>query len=228
MSSNLSCCIPCSLHGYFSSNLHFGHLCQMLCQDKWREPIGKPGENPMVWDIKVETVLRRGKQNINANALQLSTELSTANISLPLLRITGSFINGEACSPCGTNMRGSIPPQEAPRPEMGQRHCVSRRVWFLVVLIPLWSFFVQQFSALLSAIFLFFTFLPWPLSLVTLCFSPSCFTVLQGCPKRVWSQRICLGSTFFLLYSVPLLTIRNAFLTSFLSQLLGCCWTHEI
>lgn len=124
----------------------------MLCQGKWREPIGRPGENPAVswvfWDIKVEAVLSRGKQNINANALEIFTELSIANFSLPLLWIPGSVINGEVCSLCGTNMRGSILPQEALHQEMGQRHCGSRHAWFLVVLIPLWCFF-SYFSSLL-------------------------------------------------------------------------------
>lgn len=124
----------------------------MLGQGKWREPIGRPGKNPVVswvfWDIKVEAVLSRGKQSINANALEISTELSIADFLLPLLWIPGSLINGEVCSLCGTYMRGCILPQEAPRPEMGQRHCGSRCVWFLVVLIPLWCFF-SYFSSLL-------------------------------------------------------------------------------
>lgn len=126
----------------------------------------------------------------------------------------GLFSLGHESKMLHSTKRGSLPRHGPGSAVWAGRHCLGLGgAHAPEILLLLLQFFLPLLS--LSPSFLYRV----PLSHGAV--FPSCLNLLQGYPKPPWDQRICFGPTFFLLYYIPLLAEKNAFLTSLLSQLLG-------
>lgn len=86
-----------------------------------------------------------------------------------------------------------------------RKYCASRHHLVLCgAYAPLILLFLLWFFTLLSAIFFSFTFFPLPTFSCRIILLPTTLQSPTRLPEvQVWSQRICLESTFFLLYILP-------------------------